>query len=547
VAFFFARNKHVPPAPEKDRVDNQYTTSPGDRICYDSNGNLICFEPQGGSGMLMGRGLQPGGPAMQAAVGQALNEGDVFGDLTNSQSFDSEDLGVVGELLEGPEGGGAAVMGGSIGLSRLAYLRYDYRNQMVEYEDQTDGTRKHRYLHDCFGRRFGRITDVTGEAFPMRVHRSVHGGQASWQILAEYDGLGTNPSVAATYVYGNSIDEPLSMRRDTNGPAAGGVVDYFYCQDDLFNVTTITDSGGAVVERLKYGDYGFPTITDANGAYLSNESTVGNPFLFTGREWEPEIRFFYYRTRYMEPTWGRFTTRGRIGTWGDATNHGNALTLCSSIPSVGLDPFGLSDEPGWTRVPGSAGKPSRQPGGTPGGMNDAYDFDPDTWQPGQKTKSLDDIIRGIDRNLKNSGNKCVKDLTIAGHGAPGRCQLGDPGPIRTGPQCDFSKGGCNEQTLGKKVHDGLRDIGKRMCPGGTVRIAQCNTVSPGSGGSDSGAAIGKCLASLMLGANVILYRGNTRFAFNTWPGDKRRFVDIPPILMPGTLMPVDLPPGGLSP
>ncbi len=130
-------------------------------------------------------------------------------------------------------------------------------------------------------------------------------------------------AVAAAWVYSNYIDEPITMRRDVVEPA--GMEDYFYHQDDLFNVVALTNASGAVVERITYGDYGFPTVTNAAGAFVSTESTIGNPFLFTGREWEPEIRFFYYRTRYMDPGLGRFATRDVIGVWGDEINQGNAF------------------------------------------------------------------------------------------------------------------------------------------------------------------------------------------------------------------------------
>ncbi|MDX2114551.1 MAG: hypothetical protein SFZ24_02870, partial [Planctomycetota bacterium] len=59
--------------------------------------------------------------------------------------------------------------------------------------------------------------------------------------------------LAATCVYGNSIDAPVTMRRDTNASAAGGVVDYFFHQDDLLDLVAITDgASGGIVERVCY-------------------------------------------------------------------------------------------------------------------------------------------------------------------------------------------------------------------------------------------------------------------------------------------------------
>jgi RHS repeat-associated protein len=62
--------------------------------------------------------------------------------------------------------------------------------------------------------------------------------------------------------------------------------------------------------------------------------------LFTGREYDPETGWYYYRTRYLDPVAGRFTTRDTIGIWGDAANLGNGYAYAANNPWSSVDPMG---------------------------------------------------------------------------------------------------------------------------------------------------------------------------------------------------------------
>ena len=102
----------------------------------------------------------------------------------------------------------------------------------------------------------------------------------------------------------------------------------------------LTDETGAVVERYDYGDFGEPEFYDAAGNAISG-TAYGNPYLFTGRRFDPESGFYYYRARYYDPRVGQFTTRDPIGVWGDPLNMGNAYAYCGNNPWSFLDPYGL--------------------------------------------------------------------------------------------------------------------------------------------------------------------------------------------------------------
>jgi RHS repeat-associated protein len=161
------------------------------------------------------------------------------------------------------------------------------------------------------------------------------------RVVEEVDDLG---NVVASYVYGQYVDEVLQMRR--------GASDYYYLHDDQYNVLGLADATGAVVERYTYDDYGAPTVwveDDQNpGTWVQNTtatgapvSSVGNPFMFTGRRWDEVLALYDYRTRYYNPYLGRFLRIDTIGLWGDANNLGNPYAYVGNNPWSRLDPYGL--------------------------------------------------------------------------------------------------------------------------------------------------------------------------------------------------------------
>ena len=108
------------------------------------------------------------------------------------------------------------------------------------------------------------------------------------QIIEERN---SSNQLVASYVYGVGIDETLTMTRNSQT--------YYYFYDGLGSVTDITDASGAVVESYQYDPYGTPSVT----------STIGNPFLFTGRQYDPETGLYYYRARHYNAGIGRFLQR----------------------------------------------------------------------------------------------------------------------------------------------------------------------------------------------------------------------------------------------
>lgn len=141
-------------------------------------------------------------------------------------------------------------------------------------------------------------------------------------LLEEIDGAGRS---AALYIHAPGIDRPLAMQR-------GGQT-YFYVADALGSVAALVDGKGAIAARYE---------TDAFGKPLGELPALANPFLFTGREWEPALGLYYYRARYYDPALGRFISPDPLpGRVKDPATL-NRYVYANDAPTRFRDPLGLS-------------------------------------------------------------------------------------------------------------------------------------------------------------------------------------------------------------
>jgi RHS repeat-associated protein len=154
-------------------------------------------------------------------------------------------------------------------------------------------------------------------------------------------------------------------------------------------------------------DTAFELVTDRSG--------VGNPYLFTGRRYDPESGWYHYRTRYLDPETGRFTTRDTIGIWGDEYNLGNGYTYVGSNPWTYLDPFGLKVE--WKKGPGAtdadvakakkqweeAKKRRNKDGSKPKGVENMEDLEE------RKDKTITIVVGSKGNSYRPKGWKCAMD------------------------------------------------------------------------------------------------------------------------------------------
>jgi RHS repeat-associated protein len=111
------------------------------------------------------------------------------------------------------------------------------------------------------------------------------------------------------------------------------VGDFFHTLDGGADGSAfLVDNLGADVEIYTYDAYGAPTAV----------STVSNPHMFTGREYDSETGLYYYRARMYNPTIGRFLQRDPIG-YEDSVN---LYQYVFNSPVVYIDPYGEFALPG---------------------------------------------------------------------------------------------------------------------------------------------------------------------------------------------------------
>lgn len=191
---------------------------------------------------------------------------------------------------------------------------YDAFNRLVRVTTATDGAIA-SYAYDAFNRRIRKDVGGTVTAFYHDLAQTVE------------ERNGTN-TMLRQYVYGNGIDERLQLK--------SGGQNYYYHEDGQGSVVAITDSGGVVVERYGYSDFGETVIFNPDGVTVRNASIVGNAYGYTGREFDTETGIYYYRNRYYDPATGRFLSRDPIG----CVDGLNLYSYCAGDPVNGSDPDG---------------------------------------------------------------------------------------------------------------------------------------------------------------------------------------------------------------
>ena len=202
---------------------------------------------------------------------------------------------------------------------------YDQENRLIKSTRAADSAIVGEYQYDALGRRVARVASA-GSPFTTTVY--LYDGD---RIIEERDSGGTTK---ATYVYGNYVDEVLTMDR------AGQT--YYYHQNALWSVAAITDGAAAVVERYAYDAYGQPSVTTGAGvpvapnAWGTPHSAAGNPYLFTGREFDEETGLLQYRTRVHDPLKGRFLQRDSL----EYVDSMNLYEYVQSNPLRATDPYG---------------------------------------------------------------------------------------------------------------------------------------------------------------------------------------------------------------
>lgn len=146
--------------------------------------------------------------------------------------------------------------------------------------------------------------DVAGRRIVKRVYSASTGGTVGYlrmvyagaQVAFETDS--NNTGLSTIYTWGPGVDKLVAVQVATTA--------YTVVTDALGSVRALVRrSDGAWAGRLRYDPYG--QLVDSVGAQPALR------YRWTGREYDAETGFYFHRTRYYDPTVGRFVQEDQIG------------------------------------------------------------------------------------------------------------------------------------------------------------------------------------------------------------------------------------------
>lgn len=238
---------------------------------------------------------------------------------------------------------------------------FDRAGNMIAGPDPSDSDVRQHYKYDAWNRLVGvfdddgmgdidetsPIAEFTYDGRNFRIEKSAGGVDLAFyynesqQLLEEHKGTDEDP--LNQYVWDlHYIDSPIVRFHDAdtdNSYDDPGDSVLYYMTDGNMNVTGLIDqSDGSVVERYHYDAYGNVIfLEDDWDVAATQESTVDNDYLYTGRRLDTETGLMYYRARYYDASLGRFINRDPIG-YGDGMN---PYLYVGGNPVLYLDPSGL--------------------------------------------------------------------------------------------------------------------------------------------------------------------------------------------------------------
>ena len=208
------------------------------------------------------------------------------------------------------------------------HLVWDAFDRLKEVWDSSGTVQAVTYIRDAQGRLL--MKDFTAGSSTSDTLFSYDG----WRVLQEekrHAGSTGSFALDRQFAYGPYLDEPIVMDVNANGDgdcldltaySASGDHRYLYHHNNIYSVYGLTSESANLVEAYEYDPYGkHMTLDDGpDGDSIVNFgsddsrttqgiSSIGNPYGFTGRDFDPETCMLNYRIRYDNVDLGRFVSR----------------------------------------------------------------------------------------------------------------------------------------------------------------------------------------------------------------------------------------------
>lgn len=284
------------------------TTLDGATYTVDNAGNRLSRTPQ------------PSGNATNFGYDNIYQLQSVTGGSTESYTYDA-----VGNRLTSSAGSYGYNTSNEMTSSPAATFTYDNNGNTLTKVDTT-GTTSYAWDFE------NRLTSVTlpgsggtvtfkYDPFGRRIYKSSSSGTSVYAY--DQDNLieetNTSGSVIARYTQMQDIDEPLAMLRS-------GTTSYYHA-DALNSITSLSNAAGALANTYTYDSFG--NITNSTGSIV-------NPFRYTARDFDTETNLHYFRTRYLDPSTGRFLSED-TARFDESVNF---YPYVNNNPLTYNDPFG---------------------------------------------------------------------------------------------------------------------------------------------------------------------------------------------------------------
>ena len=160
---------------------------------------------------------------------------------------------------------------------------WDAAGRLAEVRDAATGKVLASFVYDGKGRRIAKITS----AGTIRYH------YAGSRVAYETDETG---AIVRMYSY-DAAGVPVTMWYEGKT--------YYFLTNDRGDVLQIVDGQGNVVASYRYDAWG--NILEESGPLADV-----NPYRYAGYRWDGEVGLYFLRTRYYDPSLGRFVSRDSI-------------------------------------------------------------------------------------------------------------------------------------------------------------------------------------------------------------------------------------------